>query len=1226
MSRRKGSPARCDMVAMIWLQLIIGLAVVRTQSTRVDYPYQCPEECHCQTTLRNGVFVECALLSIGLWSDFRAIQANFTQGLLIQCDARHLDSKLLEGAFAHLTDLEKLSLVDCAFTRIPKDAFAGLRNLKTLTISTRSPTAQMHIEPGALRRLEQLETLDLHRSNIAKFPAGELCALQRLKFLHLQDNSVNNLLQLGTSGACLTSLEAVYLDGNSVRTLESDVAEYLSPKLRTLSLSRNKLDSVSDSALARLEQLTELDLSLNQLESLSDGLLQHQTQLERLWLNGNQVKSLPVNAFVMLSQLRVLNLSQNALTNQWINGELVRNCLQLHSLDLSHNQLTHIDRSLLRNLLNLNQLHLHHNRIEWLEPQAFTYQHKMEQLDLSQNLLASVEDEALDGLFALSLLNMSINQLKSLPDGLLADAKKLTVLDVGHNQLQQLSSDVFSPVRALQWLGLSRNQLSALQPALLRNLIDLQVLDVSENRLKSLPAGLLNNKPNLKVVILSNNDVSEWREDIVDGSLTRLEDLQLDGNLLQTVGNWTAGKLSNLLRLNVSNNQISQLQLADLPRSLLHLDAHSNSIVQLSLASAASAHNYNELQLRHLDVSSNQITSVGPKDLPASLQVINLADNRIVNIERYTFYNKPRLAAVNLQRNRLEALDEYALKISPLEASEQLPEFHIGSNPFLCDCQMVYMKKMNSKNLKSYLRENPNIADLDSVECVEMRSKASRRMLDVPDDAFVCPYNEQCVPSCHCCDYAACDCKMTCPDNCTCYHDAKWERNIIDCSARQLDTIPLMVPMDSTDVFLDGNILTALPEHALIARSRLNALYLNHSQIQRIDNRTFNGLAHLKILHLHHNQLTVLRGYEFSQLESLEMLDLSWNDIHAIHPHTFTALNRLRMLNLAGNQLDALVTLPLPVNTVQLYLANNMWECWCNEEREKTLTEWLEKNTARIADMANMHCYDRSQYPALLRDMKKPRERCSSVEALTRETGQHTFPVVSESSNQVLLLVGSILGCVCVVAFVAVVVILRYRYEIQVRLHSRFRVRLCSSLSDEDEESSDYAYEKICDAFISYSDEDDPLVLGELAPRLEFGVPKYKLFLHYRDYPLGVRTPESIIQGVQLSRRTILILSENYLKREWAKMDYRLAHQQVFKDRKNKIIIVLVGNIQMKDLDVDLRMYLKSNPCLQWGEKMFWKKLYYALPDPEPVLEDHYSRTLSSVRNGHIYSYPITDL
>ena len=38
---------------------------------------------------------------------------------------------------------------------------------------------------------------------------------------------------------------------------------------------------------------------------------------------------------------------------------------------------------------------------------------------------------------------------------------------------------------------------------------------------------------------------------------------------------------------------------------------------------------------------------------------------------------------------------------------------------------------------------------------------------------FLCPYTAHCFALCHCCDFDACDCEMTCPDNCTCYHDQR---------------------------------------------------------------------------------------------------------------------------------------------------------------------------------------------------------------------------------------------------------------------------------------------------------------------------------------------------------------------------------------------------------------------------------------------------------------------
>ena len=246
-------------------------------------------------------------------------------GLIIQCDARHLDSKLLEGAFTHLADLETLSLIDCAFPRVPKDAFLGLKKLKSLTISTRSTANHLEFEETALKRLEKLETLDLHGSNVQRIPEHELCALTQLKSLLLQDNAIASLAHLGTSGGCLTSLEKAILDGNAVRSLDKNIGDFLGANLRVLSLARNKVTSFSDDAFSKLKLLTELDLSLNQIESVSDGVWQYQANLEKLSLYGNQVKSLPVNAFVMLGHLRHLNLSQNALTNQWINGDLLRN-------------------------------------------------------------------------------------------------------------------------------------------------------------------------------------------------------------------------------------------------------------------------------------------------------------------------------------------------------------------------------------------------------------------------------------------------------------------------------------------------------------------------------------------------------------------------------------------------------------------------------------------------------------------------------------------------------------------------------------------------------------------------------------------------------------------------------------------------------------------------------------------------------------------------------------
>ena len=67
----------------------------------------------------------------------------------------------------------------------------------------------------------------------------------------------------------------------------------------------------------------------------------------------------------------------------------------------------------------------------------------------------------------------------------------------------------------------------------------------------------------------------------------------------------------------------------------------------------------------------------------------------------------------------------------------------------------------------------------------------------------------------------------------------------------------------------------------------------------------------------------------------------------------------------------------------------------------------------------------------------------------------------------------------------------------------------------------------------------------ELAPRLENGYKPFRLCLHYRDFPVGASIAETIVRSVESSRRTIILVSNNFLASEWCKFEFQTAHQQV---------------------------------------------------------------------------------
>ena len=125
------------------------------------------------------------------------------------------------------------------------------------------------------------------------------------------------------------------------------------------------------------------------------------------------------------------------------------------------------------------------------------------------------------------------------------------------------------------------------------------------------------------------------------------------------------------------------------------------------------------------------------------------------------------------------------------------PDFYLGGNPFLCDCNLEWLKSINTHH------DDPNVVggsgglgfslsggggrnsvaggggrypfvrDLESIYCklIYSADNVYIPLVEATPADFLCSYSAHCFALCHCCDFDACDCEMTCPENCTCYHD-----------------------------------------------------------------------------------------------------------------------------------------------------------------------------------------------------------------------------------------------------------------------------------------------------------------------------------------------------------------------------------------------------------------------------------------------------------------------
>ena len=75
------------------------------------------------------------------------------------------------------------------------------------------------------------------------------------------------------------------------------------------------------------------------------------------------------------------------------------------------------------------------------------------------------------------------------------------------------------------------------------------------------------------------------------------------------------------------------------------------------------------------------------------------------------------------------------------------------------------------------------------------------------------------------------------------------------------------------------------------------------------------------------------------------------------------------------------------------------------------------------------------------------------------------------------------------------------------------------------------------------------------------------------------------------------MLSPNFIKTEWSRYDYKSGLLQAVNNGTKKVIFVVLGNVESSQLDPNLRLLLKNNIVLGWGDSLFWEKLKYSLPD-----------------------------
>jgi len=134
------------------------------------------------------------------------------------------------------------------------------------------------------------------------------------------------------------------------------------------------------------------------------------------------------------------------------------------------------------------------------------------------------------------------------------------------------------------------------------------------------------------------------------------------------------------------------------------------------------------------------------------------------------------------------------------------------------------------------------------------------------------------------------------------------------------------------------------------------------------------------------------------------------------------------------------------------------------------------------------------------------------------------------------------------------------------------------------------------DVFISYSSKDKAWVRGELLKRIEQA--GLKTFIDFRDFTRGAWSINEMTRAVTISRKTLLILTPNYLQSEWCEHE-RLILQTLSPANRDLRLLPLVKTV------CDLPLSVKGITNIDFTDgadlDLAWRQLLTALGKPPPL-------------------------
>ncbi|XP_050670982.1 insulin-like growth factor-binding protein complex acid labile subunit [Leptidea sinapis] len=461
---------------------------------------------------------------------------------LANSDLLEFDDSSNEVCLICICNMDKTS-VDCSrrgLTDVPEGIHT---KVKKLNMSNN----EIFSFPKNLKRLYNLNSLDLSGNQLSEIPEEAFNNLTALEVLNLSRNHFESWLQINPNEVLqpMTNLKILDLSFNKFGTMGNLANQELliSPSLETLILDNCEIESVHGrSPLSGLINIRVFKLNNNPLIGFQNLI---SPTLKSLYVSNCRLSYISPNELSYLPSLVYLKMSHNYRL------ELSSTVNSLFSVSLRYLDISYcnINQPSLKGFPNLRKAIINHNMIRFLSSNEFNNNTKLEHLDLSYNNVASVMGDTFRGLTSLKFLDLSWNQIAHIPENSLVEMPALTQIKLARNYLTRVGH---LKSTSLAIIDMSSCEINLLGKDSLEGLPSLVDLDLSHNLISSIPESISSNT--LKYLNLNYNRLSSVNN-FTFFMLPRLTGLGVIGNRFTTI--WSRFYfLSNpyLERLDLSDN------------------------------------------------------------------------------------------------------------------------------------------------------------------------------------------------------------------------------------------------------------------------------------------------------------------------------------------------------------------------------------------------------------------------------------------------------------------------------------------------------------------------------------------------------------------------------------------------------------------------------------------------------------------------------------------------